>query len=455
MDITWTDPGALWLLLALPLVWLAHLVARTNFNSRQRWTQAALRSLLLAALALALARPVMSGSSTRQSVVYAVDVSHSVSSRAIEEAAGKIDALNDSLRPAHSQIVAFGTTMTTVESTAALRRLAQADPSRVDGALDRRSTDLEAALDGARAQLAPGHIPRVVLFSDGQPTAGDTGAAVTRLASERIPVSIEPLGPRSLGDTWIDTLDLPGRISAGAAFVATVGVGSQRDGAAVVELRSEGTVLARQPATIAKGLTRVAITAVVEAAGTHVLQATVTVPADPLAANNTLSRDAWVAPRAKVLYVEGARASARYLSAALTGSGFDVSVRPPSGLPATAAQLDPFDVVVLSDVARTAIPNASMSAVSDWVETGGRGSDLRRRRLPQDTARAAHPGDLRAPRRAGGGAHPRPRSVLEHGRHLDRPLQGRGAGGRRRHDRRTDARRAHLQRQVRLGRDAS
>ena len=89
-------------------MWLAHLVARTNFNPRQRWLQAALRSLLLAALALALARPVMSASSSRQSVVYVVDVSHSVASRAIEEAAAKIDELNRALRPAHSRIVAFG-----------------------------------------------------------------------------------------------------------------------------------------------------------------------------------------------------------------------------------------------------------------------------------------------------------------------------------------------------------
>ena len=373
MDMTWTAPGALWLLLAVPLVWLAHLVARTNFNSRQRWTQAALRSLLLAALALALARPVMSASSTRQSVVYAVDVSHSVSGRAVEEAAARIDELTRTLRPAHSRIVAFGTTVATVENTAELRRLAQLDPSRTDQGLDRRGTDLEAALDGARARLAPGHIPRLVLFSDGQPTAGDTGAAVTRLAAERIPVAIEPLAARSLGDTWIDTLELPGRVSAGGSFVATVGIGSQREGTAVVELRLAGTVLARQPAAIVKGLTRVALTVSIESAGAHVLQAAVTMPADPFAANNTLERDSWVAPRAKVLYVEGRPSSARYLSAALTGSGFDVTVRPASGLPATAAQLDPFDVVVLSDVARTALPNASLTALSDWVETGGGG----------------------------------------------------------------------------------
>ena len=44
---TWTAPAALWLLAAVPLVWLAHAVARTNFNRRQRWLQAGVRSLLL------------------------------------------------------------------------------------------------------------------------------------------------------------------------------------------------------------------------------------------------------------------------------------------------------------------------------------------------------------------------------------------------------------------------
>ena len=34
--LTWTAPGALWLLAAVPLVWLALMAARTNFNPRQR-----------------------------------------------------------------------------------------------------------------------------------------------------------------------------------------------------------------------------------------------------------------------------------------------------------------------------------------------------------------------------------------------------------------------------------
>ena len=91
--LTWTAPSAFWLLLAIPAVWAAHLGARTNFNVRQRRLQAVVRSLLLAALVAALARPVISNRTSRESIVYAVDVSQSVGTRSIEDAARRIDEI--------------------------------------------------------------------------------------------------------------------------------------------------------------------------------------------------------------------------------------------------------------------------------------------------------------------------------------------------------------------------
>ncbi len=202
-------------------------------------------------------------------------------------------------------------------------------------AVDRQGTDLEAALAAARAELAAGYVPRIVLFTDGRPTAGDTDAAVVHLASARIPVSVEPLAPAVLGDTWVDRLDLPDRVPAGATLVATVGVGSQRDASVLVELRSGGTVIGSRSVTIGKGMTDVGVGAVLATPGLHVLQASVTTAGDPLAENNTLERGMWADPKSKVLYVEGAPPSARYLSSALEESGFDVAVRPPAGIPAT------------------------------------------------------------------------------------------------------------------------
>jgi Ca-activated chloride channel family protein len=371
--VSWTAPGALWLLAAVPLVWFAHLVARTSFNPRQRRLQAAARSLLLAALAVALARPVLSTSSPRQSIVYVVDVSHSVSSRAIEDAARKIDELNAGLRPSHWRIVAFGATSAPLDDTAALRRLAQINTSQSGDAIDRTGSDLERALGAARAQLAPDSTPRLVLFSDGRPTMGDIRAAIVRIVAANVPVFVEPMAVRSLGDTWVDRMDLPERIAAGATFTAVVAVGAQRGAVASVELRSDGAVLASRHVTMPPGLTAVALDARVDEPGGHVFQASVSVAGDPLSANNTLERAAWADPRGRVLYVEGIPASARYLAGALKGAGFDVAVRSPSALPASAAALDPWDVVIISDVARAAIPNASIAALTEWVEKLGGG----------------------------------------------------------------------------------
>ena len=371
--INWTAPVALWLLALVPLIWLAPLVARTTFNPRQRVLQAAARSLLLTALALAIARPVLSTSSPRQSIVYVVDVSHSIASRAIEEAARTIDQMNGSLRPAWSRILVFGSTTATVSDTAALRRMAPIDAAANTQSVDRSGSDLEAALNAARGQLAPDSTPRVILFSDGHSTEGTVENAVARLQTAHIPVFVEPMVVRSLGDAWIDRVDLPARIAAGSTFAATIVVGAQHAASGTITFRADDAIVATREVTLRQGLTPVVLEGQIGSAGSHVLSASLTVANDPLAANNTLEVAAEVMPRARVLYVEGAPQSARYLTGALRDAGFDVVLKPPTGIPASAAAFDAWDVVVLSDVARSAIPDASIVALTQWVEKGGGG----------------------------------------------------------------------------------
>jgi uncharacterized membrane protein/uncharacterized protein YegL len=367
-------PGALWLLAAVPLVWLAVRVSRTNFNPRQRRVQAVVRSLLLAAIALAVARPIVSLGSSRLSVVYLVDVSHSVSAQAIDAAAARIDALQAALSPTHHRILAFGGGVRPVPTTAELRLFGDIEQATANGsALARERTDLEAALRQARAELRPGYQPRLVLFSDGRPQSGDVREAVAALVRDGVPVFAEPMAPRDLGDAWIDRLEIDPRITPRTLTTVVVVVGSQRARAAVIELRDGATVIARQRAAVDAGETRVPIDVAFEAAGPHRVEATIAADGDTLAANNRLAQEAVVAPAARVLYVEGTPASAHYLRDALRSTGLDVSVEPPAALPADPAGLAGWDVVILSDVPRTAIPDAAMAALERWVEDDGGG----------------------------------------------------------------------------------
>lgn len=374
MAVTLTAPGALWLLAVVPLVWLARRWGRTNFNRRQQVLQAAVRSLLLAALALALARPVVSMGSSRLSIVYVVDASYSVSSKSITDAATRIDALNRELAPAHSRVVAFGADVAVLDDTKALRDLAAADPASTQASIVRRGdSDLEQALRQARAELRPGHVPRIFLFSDGHQTVGDAGDAAVHLAADGVQVFVEPMMPRVLGDTWVDRIVLPDRLTVGALEPVTVEIGSQKAINALVEVRAGGKVLASKPVSLDVGTTAVALDVTFAAPGAQVIEAAVTAPGDPLAVNNLLAREAAVRARPRVLYVESAAASAKYLQNALNQSGFDVDVRPPSAIPAKAADLEPYDVVILSDVARTSISETSMKTLAQWVEQDGGG----------------------------------------------------------------------------------
>ena len=373
MSISWTTPSALWLLAVIPLVWVALRSSRTNFNRRQRFIQAGVRSLLLAALAIAMARPVLSSGSTRLSVVYLVDVSHSVASKAITDAATRIDALNAEIKPDHSRIMAFGANVAVLDRTALLREIANKNPADTTGPVQREGSDLDQALRQARAELLPGHVSRIVLLTDGRETSGDVTHAIAQLAAAGVRVFVEPMTVRDLGDTWVDAIVLPDRLSVGGLVTATVNVGSQRAGPAIVELKSATRVVATKTVSIQVGVTRVPLDVTFTDPGAQRLEATVTMAEDPLGSNNRLSREAFVADRPRVLYIEGAPQSARYLQSALTQSGFDVTVRPASGVPQQPGDLDAVDALILSDIARTSMSDASMKVMSQWVERDGGG----------------------------------------------------------------------------------
>lgn len=364
----------LWLIALVPLVFAARLISRTNFNLRQHWLQATVRSLLIAALAFALARPVAPLGASGRAVVYVVDVSHSVSTQAVADAASRINELESGASPDRSRIVAFGGNVAVFDSTARLLEHFGPDAKADQPAtVDQDTSDVEHALDAARAELPSGMSPQIVLFSDGRETAGRIADAVSRLAAGGVRVSVEPMRERQIADTWIESVDAPSRILAGGSSTITVNVASSTGGAARVDLADGERIVATKNVTLAQGSTPVALPAKFDDPGARLVEATVTIGGDPLPPNNRLGREILVSPKPKVLYVEGVPASAHYLAGALDQAGFDVSAGGPATLPKDEAGLAPWDAVILSDTARASIPDSSIAALASWVEHDGGG----------------------------------------------------------------------------------
>jgi len=89
------------------------------------------------------------------------------------------------------------------------------------------------------------------------------------LYAEGVPVFVETLGVRDLGDAWVDGIDLPVHLPAGALVKATVRVGSQRPSVASVALRDGARVLASKQVPVDAGTTNVPLDVTFDREGAH------------------------------------------------------------------------------------------------------------------------------------------------------------------------------------------
>jgi uncharacterized membrane protein len=332
-----------------------------------------LRTGLILALALAMTQPTLQRSSDRISTVYLLDVSQSVSPTALQDALAWIRKTDTDGDASHSRFLAFAANSLEFDSADALAK-APVSQKPQPGAIDQTRTRLAAALDHAARSFAPDHLRRLVLLSDGNSNSGDLTAAIDHLRREHVRVYTRSMNARTSRDTWVESMLSPSSVTAEEQFPVEVHVYSQAGGPAEIQLKNGDKLLEQRNVSLREGLNRIAFDAnVKDESSTAVLQATVTVPNDPLTTNNVLRQSAAVFGKPHVLYVEGYIPSARYLRTALTMEGFQVELVRPADIPSDAGKLDAYVAIVLSDVNRKDMSEAQMQAMITYVRDLGGG----------------------------------------------------------------------------------
>src|SRR5258708_8417692 len=97
-------------------------------------------------------------------------------------------------------------------------------PPQRFAAADSLDTDIGKALALAGGLVDPGAIPRLVLISDGQATAGDALAAAERAAARGVRIDVVPVGlpaggdNQGGGDVAVDRIEAPDDIRPRAPF---------------------------------------------------------------------------------------------------------------------------------------------------------------------------------------------------------------------------------------------
>jgi len=373
--MTLESPLGLWLLAGLPALWLLAWRSRAAASRRRLAAATLLRSAVMVLVALALAGPVWLEPNRKISVVYAIDISRSVSSAFLRRALDWIANANTRYSPAQVRFLVFGDRAWLVDAERDVLSVpvaGQGTPIEAD-AVDQSVTDLEQALNTAVFGFAPHAAARLVLVTDGNQTQGDLWRALPRLRAQGVRVFTIPAAVAVDNDAWVDSISVPQSVREQEPVAVGVHVFSRTATDASLRLAEGDRALAARALRLQPGDNEVSLTVRFPRKGSNVVTAQVQADGDQDARNDTMSESVWVGPRPRLLYVESAPESAHYLADALRAHHIDVTVATPDALRADHGLLAGQDAVVLSDIEARSIDAPTAQAIEDFVRDRGQG----------------------------------------------------------------------------------
>lgn len=235
----------------------------------------------------------------------------------------------------------------------------------------RDGTHLAAAIQAAAGYAPPGYVPRIVLLSDGNETAGDALATASR---SRIPIHTVPLPPRSEPEVQVSAVNVPAEVREGEPFYVEAVIHSNHEDEGLIEIfRGDHKVISERR-KIAPGENTFRFQQSVERDRLAVFTARISgMSADTLLDNNSDSGLVYTSGKPRVLIVESDPSVIRELAYALEDEGIQVDIRPAQGMPETLADLQNYECMILSNVAATDLNSKQMMVTSTYVRDLGGG----------------------------------------------------------------------------------
>jgi len=366
--VTLLEPRALSILAILPFAVWTFSWSLANLSLLRLSLSTLLRVLGLSALVLGLTRPVTRSDATRVSNVFVVDVSDSISDRALSAAGARVDAALRARTEGDVQLVTFAKT--------ARRIPLDAEKKTVIGRHeDGSASDLAGAISLSLALFPPDHLKQIVLISDGLETEGDATAA-TRFLRDSQTTLLFALPEASLPEeVAVTDLTVPPELKVGEPFRLRVHLSSTVDNLGVLRVFQNGApngLEASREVTLPSGKSELEVRSVAYVAGplTYRVELTPKGP-DRFAQNNVFERSVEVRGKPRVLYVEGSREHSGPFAELLRSAGYDVEVRGAEGAPTEVNQLAGVDFYVLSNVPADALSLRAMDTVERYADAGG------------------------------------------------------------------------------------
>ncbi|MEO8376964.1 MAG: VWA domain-containing protein [Candidatus Sumerlaeota bacterium] len=369
--IRFTEPGFLWLLLLLPVVWLISRRLRM-IGAGRRFTIVILRTLLFLLLIFALAKMEFRKPSRDLSVFFLLDVSESVPPDKQKEEIENLAALSKKKSTAdQTGVIVFGEKPSIETSTVKNFDFEGKLLSTVGG--DR--TDIASSLRLAMAAFPADSMRRIVLMSDGNENFG-SALEVARIAKNNgIPVDTIPLNYESRNDVQLEKIVVPERTAKDAPFDIKVFVNAEQNTDATIRIFEDGNLILEEKRGVSAGRNPPFIMQRrLKDGGFHNYTATVEAAGDQRPQNNQANGFTYLKAEPRVLLVEGGDLqSTAYLHSALQAENIIVDVVAPGQIPTSIETIQRYDSVIFSNVAAGEMSLAQMQLIERAVHDLGIG----------------------------------------------------------------------------------
>lgn len=368
------EPQWLYLCAVIPYFFVVRTLSLTDVSLVQQYISTGLRTVLVIGIAVALSRPVWSTTDDKIATVVLVDVSDSVSDKQLEEARAYVKSVREAKRADDRVYV-----VTFAERPRLIRDEDSAITRHLDGGA---GTNIQSAIQLAYGIFPNGFVPRIVIVSDGNQTGGDLLSESYRAHEMGVRISWRQHAAGEIKEVRIASMRLPDEVKVGAPFEVKLEIFSTHADKVTVSLRQDEFPNPLEPrkedVELSPGTNWIKFKAQAKRAGFTTFRARIAkVGADTEKANNLSVMTAPVKGRPRVLYVEGDAvrnpSEARYIKNALDHENIDVEVRGPRGLPSSAKALEPYDLVLVSDVPAHFMGLAQMQALEGYVRNLGGG----------------------------------------------------------------------------------
>lgn len=307
----------------------------------------------------------------QMAVVYVLDRSRSASSGEAEAEEAILSSFEDRSEGDIAGLVVFAT------SAATEAYVGPAPPLQNRTAvLARDETDIADGIRHAVSAVPSGYAGRIVLISDGLETQGDARTAAALAAARGMSIDVFPIHREARPELSIERVRVAESARPGEPVEVRIVTNAGQASPVRLQLLRDGQPLAETETELAAGRDVLVFRDIAPEAGVHRYDAVLAPQRegdDESAANNRGGAFMRVAGGSRALLVSSAPAANEVLTQVLRARGANVDAGDVSVLPADAAGLASYDLVVLHDIPARSLSEAQMRGVRAYVRSLGGG----------------------------------------------------------------------------------